>query len=58
MKCPNCESDQTVVIKYDDKGDHVTRIRGCNSCGKQFVTIETAKSAKRVSIGGRNGTRI
>jgi len=31
--------------------------RGCNSCGKQFVTVETIKSGKRTFIGGRNGSR-
>lgn len=57
MKCPHCGSDQTVVISYIDKDDHVTRTRGCNGCGKQFVTVETIKSGKRTFIGGRNGSR-
>lgn len=57
MKCPHCGSDQIAIIKYDDSGDHITRTRGCNSCGKQFVTVETIKSGKRTFTGGRNGSR-
>ncbi len=40
MNCPNCKSNQLVVVDSRPQPEHVDRRRECLVCGLRFNTIE------------------
>ena len=48
MKCPQCTSERSTVVKTTKYDDTNRRVRHCEQCNHVWVTWEVKNSANRV----------